>query len=71
MSITTDDEVHDHHCKWKDDKNVVCEPLRAGMGGELITEDLSFSFDKGSMSFKSVVTMKDGGKLAFEGQGTK
>ena len=41
------------------------------MGGEPITEDLSFSFDKGSMVFKSVVTMKDGGKMIFEGKGKK
>ena len=71
MAVTTDDEVHDHRCKWKDEKNLVCDPLHAGMGGEPITEDLSFSFDKASMSFKSVVTMKDGGKVTFEGKGTK
>jgi hypothetical protein len=68
MAVTTDDEVHDHRCKWKDDKNVVCEPLHGGMNGEPITEDLSFGFEKGSMSFKSVVTMKDGGKMVFDGK---
>jgi hypothetical protein len=41
------------------------------MNGEPITEDLSFSVEKGSMSFKSVVTMKDGGKMVFEGKGGK
>jgi hypothetical protein len=71
MAVTTDDEVHDHRCKWKDDKNVVCEPLHGGMGGEPITEDLSFAFDKGSFSFKSVETMKDGNKMLFEAKGTK
>jgi hypothetical protein len=71
MAVTTDDEVHDHRCKWKDDKNAVCEPLHAGMNGEPITEDLSFGFEKGSMSFKSIVTMKDGGKMMFEGKGAK
>jgi hypothetical protein len=71
MSFTTDDELHDHRCKWSDEKNVVCEPLKAGMNGMPITEDLSFSFDVKQMTFKSVVTMKDGGKMTFEGKATK
>jgi hypothetical protein len=41
------------------------------MNGEPITEDLSFGFEKGSMSFKSVVTMKDGGKVVYDGKGSK
>ena len=71
MAVTTDDEVHDHRCKWKDQDHALCDPLHAGLGGEPITEELSFAFDKGSLSFKSITTMKDGGKMIFEGKGTK
>jgi len=69
VALTADDELHDHRCKWSDDKTVACEPFKGGMRGQPITEDLSFSFDAGQMTVKSVVTMKDGSKMTFEGKG--
>ncbi len=71
MSVTSDDEVHDHKCTWKDDKKLDCEPLKAGMGGQEITEDLSFTIEGKTLVLKSVTTMKDGSKMVFEGIGKK
>src|SRR6266852_6178219 len=40
MAMTSDDELHDHVCAWRDAKKLVCDPLQAGLGGQPITEDL-------------------------------
>jgi hypothetical protein len=42
MAITIDAALHDHRCKWRGDRELACEPLRAGLGGELVDEDLLF-----------------------------
>jgi hypothetical protein len=70
MGITSDEEVHDHKCMWKA-STLECEPLKGGLGGEPITEDLSFTSAGKTMQFRSVTTMKDGSKLVFEGTGKR
>jgi hypothetical protein len=70
MGITSDEEVHDHRCLWKG-QALACDPLKGGFGGEPITEDLSFSFEGKGIRFLSTTTMKDGGKLVFEGNGRR
>ena len=52
-STTSDDEIHDHRCKWKDETHLTCEPLKAGLGGQPATEELSFSFEKDAAGFAS------------------
>jgi len=43
-----------------------------GPGGDPITEELSMKFpDPKNMQFSSVVTMKDGSKMTFEGKGKR
>jgi hypothetical protein len=66
MAMTSDEEVHDHRCNWKGN-DLVCDLLKGGMGGQAITEDLSFSFAGKSRSFRSTITLADGGKVYFEG----
>jgi hypothetical protein len=71
MAITSNEEVHDHKCMWKDEKTIACEPLKGGMMGQPITEDLRFTFDGQNMTFTSVTTMADGKKMSFEGKGKR
>ena len=71
MAMTSDDELHDHVCAWQDGKNLVCDPLKAGIGGQPITEDLAFSFDGDQMSLKSVIHFADGTKMLLEGPGSR
>lgn len=66
MAITSDEEVHDHVCRWSGDE-LPCDPLKGGMGGQAVTEELSFSFAGKQRSFKSTITFADGGKALFEG----
>ena len=66
MAITSDEEVHDHKCHWNGDE-LPCEPLKGGMGGQAVVEELSFSFAGKKRSFKSTITFADGGKAYFEG----
>jgi hypothetical protein len=65
MAITSDEEVHDHVCHWKGDE-LPCDPLKGGMGGQPITEQLSFSFANKQRAFSSTITFADGGKAVFE-----
>ncbi len=71
MAMTSDDELHDHVCSWQDQKKLVCESLKGGLGGQPITEDLSFSFGDGALSFKSVIHMADGSQMVFDAPGTR
>ncbi len=71
MAMTSDDELHDHVCSWQDQKNLVCDPLKGGLGGQAITEDLSFTFNGNDISFKSVIQMADGTKMVFDAPGSK
>jgi hypothetical protein len=70
MGITSDEEVHDHKCMWKG-STLECEPLKGGLGGEPITEELTFTAAGKTMQFRSVTTMKDGSKMVFEGTGKR
>jgi hypothetical protein len=65
MAITSDEEVHDHVCRWSGDE-LPCDPLKGGMGGQPVTEELSFSFAGKKRSFKSTITFADGSKATFE-----
>jgi hypothetical protein len=71
MAMTSDDELHDHVCAWQDEKKLVCDPLKGGLGGQAITEDLSFTFGDGALSFKSVIHMADGTQMVFDAPGTR
>jgi hypothetical protein len=62
MAVTSDDEVHDHKCQWQGDQKLVCDPLKAGMSGMAITEELEFSSAPKKLALKAIVTMPDGGK---------
>jgi hypothetical protein len=66
MAVTSDDEVHDHKCHWQGDQRLVCDPLKGGMAGLAITEDLEFSAGAKKLGLKAVVTMPDGGKLSCD-----
>jgi hypothetical protein len=66
MAITSDEEVHDHVCRWNGDE-LPCDSLKGGMGGQAVTEALSFSFAGKKRSFTSTITFADGGKATFEG----
>jgi hypothetical protein len=71
MAITSDEEVHDHVCAWSAPGTLACDALKGGMGGGEITEDLGFTFNGDTGGFKSMVTMKDGTKVAFEATGRR
>jgi hypothetical protein len=66
MSLTSDEEVHDHKCSWKSETSLECDTLKGGLGGGPVTEELSFVVGPRSLAFKSISTMKDG-RISFEG----
>ena len=72
MCVSSMGEVHDHKGRWKDDKTLEFEPLRAGMMGQQITETLKWSFpDSHTLSKTSTVTMPDGSSMVFEFTGRR
>jgi hypothetical protein len=66
MAVTSDDEVHDHSCRWQADRKLLCDPLKGGMGGMAITEDLEFSFGAKKLGFKAIMTMPDGARATCD-----
>jgi hypothetical protein len=62
MAVTSDDEVHDHKCRWQGDQKLVCDPLKGGMSGMAITEDLSFTVGGKKLGFEAATTLPDGRK---------
>jgi hypothetical protein len=44
----------------------VCDPLKGGMAGMAITEDLEFTVGPRKLGFKAVMTLPDGGKGTCE-----
>ena len=66
MAVTSDDEVHDHKCLWQGDQKLTCDPLKGGMAGMAITEDLEFAIGPKRLGFKAVMTMPDGGKVSCD-----
>jgi hypothetical protein len=71
MGLTSDEEVHDHRCTWKGESTLACDPLKGGMGGQPVTEDLVFTAGAKTLAFKSTTTLPDGGKIVFEGNGKR
>src|SRR3984893_14650160 len=67
MCVPSMGEVHDHKGKWKDDKTIEFEPLRAGMMGQLVTETNRWYFpDANTIDKTSVVVLPDGSSMNFE-----
>lgn len=60
MAVTSDDEIHDHKCRWQGEGMLSCDPLKGGMSGMAITEDLEFTVGRRKLGFRSVITMPDG-----------
>jgi carbon monoxide dehydrogenase subunit G len=71
MAITSDEEVHDHVCRWTDATTLACDPLKGGLMGDAITEDLVVTSGPQRLSFKSTMTLKDGGRVLFEAAGRR
>jgi hypothetical protein len=66
MGVTSDGEVHDHVCRWTDDKTVTCDPLKyTTVDGAQAYEDLKMTFDGKNSGFHVVQTLPDGGKLTM------
>jgi hypothetical protein len=72
MAMTSDDEVHDHVCTWKDKQNLDCGVLEGGLGGQKVAEELRFRCDgPGSLSFYSNSRFADGKSLLIEAAGKR
>ncbi len=72
MGVTSEGEVHDHVCQWKEDKTMTCDPLKYAVpGGGVATEDLTMGWSGRKMTFASTTSMPDGSKLVFNGSGTR
>jgi hypothetical protein len=72
MCVTSMGEVHDHKGKWKDEKTIEFEPLRAGMMGQQITETLRWYFpDANTIDKTSEVKLADGSSMNFEFKGKR
>ena len=63
-------EVHDHKCSWKSETELSCQPLKGMMDGKPITEDVGFSWDKGTFKVAGAVATADG-DIKFEGVGKR
>jgi hypothetical protein len=70
MAMTSDEAVHDHRCDWKTDRELACEPLKAGMNGAPVTEEFSISFNGNAAVFKATMT-QDGGPMTFDAKGKR
>jgi hypothetical protein len=71
MAMTSDEAVHDHPCTWKDEHLLACEPLKAGMNGQPITEEFSVSFDGGGAAIKATVLLPDGARMLVDIKGKR
>ena len=72
MCVTSMGEVHDHKGKWKDEKTIEFEPLRAGMMGQQITETLWWRFpDPNTIDKTSGVRLPDGSSMTFDFKGKR
>jgi SAM-dependent methyltransferase len=71
MAMTSDEAVHDHPCTWKDEHQLACEPLKAGMRGQAITEEFTVSFDGGGAAIKATVILPDGGRMLVDVKGKR
>jgi hypothetical protein len=73
MAVTSEGEVHDHVCQWKDGETMICDPLRYMLpGGGPATEDVTMAWSgKKVVTFASTASMSDGSKVLFSGRGTR
>jgi carbon monoxide dehydrogenase subunit G len=71
MAITSDEEVHDHVCRWTDASTLACDPLKGGLMGEPVTEDFVVTSGAQKLLFKSTMTLKDGSRIVFDGVGRR
>jgi hypothetical protein len=71
MAMTSDEAVHDHPCTWKDERVLACEPLKAGMNGQPITEEFSVSFEGRGVAIKATVILPDGGHMLVDIKGKR
>jgi hypothetical protein len=70
FTVGSPGEVHDHRCKWNDDKVLECEPLKATLGGQPITETFAFTFEGNKLTLKGMTVTADG-PIAFEASGKR
>lgn len=71
MAMTSDEEVHDHVCRWTDASTLTCDPLKGGLMGDPVTEDFVITSASQKLSFKSTMTLKDGSRIVFDGVGRR
>jgi hypothetical protein len=71
MAITSDEEVHDHVCQWTDARTLTCDPLKGGLMGDSVTEDLVIISEGQKLLFKSTMTLKDGSRISFDAAGRR
>jgi len=72
MAMTSDDEVHDHVCTWRDKQNLDCGVLHGGLGGQKVAEELRFRCDgPGNLALYSNSRFADGKSLLIEAVGKR
>jgi hypothetical protein len=72
MSMTSDDEFHDHVCTWNNIHDLDCGVYEGGMGGQKVSEELHFTCVRpGVLTFASKVRFPDGKSFAMKGTGQR
>ena len=71
MAMTSDEEVHDHVCQWTNASTLACDPLKGGLMGDSVTEDLVITSEGQKLAFKSMMTLKDGSRIGFDAVGRR
>lgn len=68
FEVTSQGDVHDHRCKWVDDKTSVCDPFKDSIDGKSATMDTKMTWpDKKTITISNVVTIDDGTKILMNG----
>ena len=60
FAVGSTGEVHDHVCRWTDDKTLDCDPLKATLDGGPITETMKLVVDGNKITMTGTTTTKDG-----------
>ena len=72
MCVTSMREVHDHKGRWTNDREIQFEPYKTSMGGQPVTEDVTFTFpNPDHIKTRSVISTKDGSRMTFEFSGIR
>lgn len=72
IGVNSMGEMHDHHCSWKDDKTLACEPLAITDEGQAATVDFTTTWtDAKNLAMTETTTRKDGTKVTYEGKGKR